>query len=237
MEMDRDSFAEQVMSRVGNMLGGGHDIRIHRASKNNGVYRTGLQITGNGLDIAPVIYIDRYYGLYEKGEETIDSVAARVMDTYNRERRGGMMQVDMRKFLSYDRVRETIVYKLVSTGKNRELLEDVPHVDFMDLSIIFQCLVSREEQEMATILVHNVHMKLWDVTTEELHAAAEENTRKLLPYEIKSMTEVLHEIMETEDPEQSDHSEFEAELSDNVPMYVLSNKNRVEGAACMLYPV
>lgn len=148
-----------------------------------------------------------------------------------------MMQADMRKFLSYDRVRETIVYKRVSTGKNRELLEDIPHVDLMDLSIIFQCLVSREEQEMATILVHNVHMKLWDVTTEELHAAAEENTRKLLPYEIKSMTEVLHEIMETEDPEQSDHSEFEAELSDNVPMYVLSNKNRVEGAACMLYPV
>ena len=237
MEMEMDSFAEQVMSRVGNMLGGGHDVRIHRASKNNGVYRTGLQITGNGLDIAPVIYIDRYYGLYEKGEETIDSVAARVMDTYNRERRGGMMQADMRKFLSYDRVRETIVYKRVSTGKNRELLEDIPHVDLMDLSIIFQCLVSREEQEMATILVHNVHMKLWDVTTEELHAAAEENTRKLLPYEIKSMTEVLHEIMETEDPEQSDHSEFEAELSDNVPMYVLSNKNRVEGAACMLYPV
>ncbi len=236
MEMDRDSFAEQVMSRVGNMLGGGHDIRIHRAGKNNGVYRTGLQITGNGLDIAPVIYIDRYYGLYEKGEDTIDSVAARVMDTYNRERRGGMMQVDMRKFLSYDRVRETIVYKLVSTGKNRELLEDVPHVDFMDLSIIFQCLVSREGPEMATILVHNVHMKLWDVTTEELHAAAEENTRKLLPYEFKSMTEVLHEIMETEDPEQSGHSEFEAELADNVPMYVLSNKNRVEGAACMLYP-
>ena len=112
-----------------------------------------------------------------------------------------MMQVDMRKFLSYDRVRETIVYKLVSTGKNRELLEDVPHVDFMDLSIIFQCLVSREGPEMATILVHNVHMKLWDVTTEELHAAAEENTRKLLPYEIKSMTEVLHEIMNEEDAE------------------------------------
>ena len=117
MEMDRDSFAEQVMSRVGNMLGGGHDIRIHRAGKNNGVYRTGLQITGNGLDIAPVIYIDRYYGLYEKGEETIDSVAARVMDTYNRERRGGMMQVDMRKFLSYDRVREN--YR-IQTGQYRE---------------------------------------------------------------------------------------------------------------------
>ena len=197
--MDIGSFAEQVRFHVGNKLDSGHDISIHRVCKNNGVYYTGLQITGNGLDIAPIVYIDRHYELYEKGEETIDSVAARVMDTYNRERSGGMMQVDMRKFLSYERVRETIVYKLVSTGKNRELLEDVPHVDFMDLSIIFQCLVSREGPEMATILVHNVHMKLWDVTTEELHAAAEENTRKLLPYEIKSMTEVLHEIMETEE--------------------------------------
>ena len=236
MEMEMDSFAEQVMSRVGNMLGGGHDVRIHRASKNNGVYRTGLQITGNGLDIAPVIYIDRYYGLYEKGEESIDSVAARVMDTYNRERRGGMMQADMRKFLSYDRVRGTIVYKLVSTGKNRELLEDIPHLDLMDLSIIFQCLVSPEGSEMATILVHNVHVKLWDVTTEELYAAAEENTRKLLPYEIKSMTEVLCEIMREEDPEDADSADFAEEFSDSVPMYVLSNKNRVEGAACMLYP-
>lgn len=235
MEMDRDSFAEQVMSRVENKLGGGHDVRIHRASKNNGVYWTGLQITGNGLDIAPVIYIDRYYELYEKGEETIESVAACVMDTYNRERSDGIMQVDMRKFLSYDRIRETIVYKLVSTRKNSELLEDIPHIDFMDLSIIFQCLISREEPEMATILIHNVHIKLWDVTTEELYAAAEENTRKLLPYEIRSMTEVLHEIME-EDPEQAGHSECEAELADNVPMYVLSNKNRVEGAICMLYP-
>lgn len=234
--MDIGSFAEQVRFHVGNELDSGHDISIHRVCKNNGVYYTGLQITGNGLDIAPIVYIDRHYELYDKGEETIESVADCVMDTYNRERSGGIMQVDMRKFLSYDRIRENIVYKLVNTGKNRELLEDVPHVDFMDLSIVFQCLVSREEPGMATILIHNVHMKLWDVTTEELYAAAKENTCKLLQYEIKSMTEVLHEIMESEEPKQAGHSECKAEFADSVPMYVLSNRNRVEGAACMLYP-
>ena len=234
--MDIGSFAEQVRAHVGNELDSGHDIMIQRVGKNNGVCYTGLQITENAVNISPVIYIDRYYGLYEKGEETIESTAAFVMDTYNRERSGGMMQADMRKFLSYDRVRGTIVYKLVSTGKNRELLEDIPHLDLMDLSIIFQCLVSPEGSEMATILDHNVHVKLWDVTTEELYAAAEENTRKLLPYEIKSMTEVLCEIMREEDPEDADSADFAEEFSDSVPMYVLSNKNRVEGAACMLYP-
>ena len=124
--MDIGSFAEQVRFHVGNELDSGHDIMIQRVGKNNGVYYTGLQITENAVNISPVIYIDRYYGLYKKGEETVDSTAAFVMDTYNRERSGGIMQADMRKFLSYDNVRENVVYKLINTEKNRELLEDIP---------------------------------------------------------------------------------------------------------------
>ena len=146
------------------------------------------------------------------------------------------MVVDKNKFLSYDNVKENFVYKLVNTEKNRELLEDVPHIGFMDLSIVFQCMISQEEFGTASILVHNIHMKLWDVTKEDLYRAAEENTQKLMPYEIKSMAEVLCEIMESEDPEGYDHEEGMEQFSDSVPMYVLSNRNRVDGAACILYP-
>ena len=234
--MDIGSFAEQVRFHVGNELDSGHDISIHRVGKNNGVYYTGLQITENAVNISPVIYIDRYYELYEKGGETIESTAAFVMDTYNRERSGGIMQADIRKFLSYDSVRENVVYKLINTEKNRELLEDIPHMEFMDLSLVFQCIVSLEETGVASILIHNVHMKLWGVTAEDLYAAAKENTGRLLPYEIKSMAEVLYEIREPENPGQAGHDGYGAGSADSVPMYVLSNRNRVEGAACMLYP-
>ena len=234
--MEIGSFAEQVRSRVGRELGSCHSVSIHRANKNNGVYYTGLRISEEGLNISPVIYIDRYFREYEKGETTIESAAGYVVDTYNRERGAGAMAVDMRKFLSYDSVRENVVYKLINTERNRELLEDIPHVEFMDLSIVFQCMLSQEELGTASILVHNVHMKLWDVTKEDLYRVAEENTQKLMPYEIKSMAEVLCEIMESEDPEGYDHEEEMEQFSDSVPMYVLSNKSRVEGAACMLYP-
>ena len=234
--MDIGSFAEQVRFHVGNELDSGHDISIHRVGKNNGVYYTGLQITENAVNISPVIYIDRYYELYEKGGETIESTAAFVMDTYNRERSGGIMQDDIRKFLSYDSVRENVVYKLINTEKNRELLEDIPHMEFMDLSIVFQCIISLEETGVASILIHNVHMKLWGVAAEDLYAAAKENTGRLLPYEIKSMAEVLYEIREPENPGQAGHDGYGAGSADSVPMYVLSNRNRVEGAACMLYP-
>ena len=234
--MEIGSFAEQVRSRVVRELGSCHSVSIHRANKNNGVYYTGLRISEEGLNISPVIYIDRYFREYEKGEATIEGTADHVVDTYNKERRTGAMVVDMRKFLSYDSVRENVVYKLINTEKNRELLEDVPHIEFMDLSIVVQCMLSQEELGTASILVHNVHMKLWDVTKEDLYRAAEENTQKLMPYEIKSMAEVLCEIMESEDPEGYNHEEEMEQFSDSVPMYVLSNKSRVEGAACMLYP-
>ena len=141
----------------------------------------------------------------------------------------------MRYFLNYESVQQRIIYKLVNTEKNRELLEDVPHIEFLDLSIVFQCMVAQEEFGTASILIHNVHMKLWDVSVENLYQAAKENTQRLQEYEIKSMADVLCEIMREEDPEMLTEDLAE-EFPDSVPMYVLSNKNRVEGAVCILYP-
>ena len=146
----------------------------------------------------------------------------------------------MRFFLNYEKVRPRIIYKLVNTGKNKELLEDIPHMEFLDLSIVFQCLVTQEDLGMASILIYNAHLKMWDVSVEDLYQAAHENTKSLLRHEIKSMSEVLHELMmETpieEYPEDFQYDVDMPELAGSVPMYVLSNKRRVEGAACMLYP-
>ena len=96
-------------------------------------------------------------------------------------------------------------------------------------------MVAQEDIGTASILIHNVHLKLWDISVEKLYQAAKENTQQLQKYEIKSMSEVLCEITRAENPEEFAEYREEA-FSDNVPMYVLSNKRRVEGAACMLYP-
>ena len=62
---------------------------------------------------------------------------------------------------------------------------------------------------------------------------AKENTQKLQKYEIKNMHDVICELTEAENSEDCDDmAEFESSIS----MYVLSNKSRVEGAACILYP-
>ena len=142
----------------------------------------------------------------------------------------------MRYFLNFEDVKSRIVFKLINTERNKALLEDIPHIEFLDLSIVFQCLVLQEEFGLCSILIHNVHLKLWDVTKEELYQAAKENTPKLMPFQIKSMQQVLFEIIKKENPEAYSSDDCPEQYINHIPMFVLSNKHKVEGASCILYP-
>ena len=69
------------------------------------------------------------------------------------------MVTDIKPYLNFDSVRKNIVYRLINTERNADLLEDIPHMEFLDLSIVFHCMVSQEETRYAAIRVHNLHMK------------------------------------------------------------------------------
>ena len=145
-------------------------------------------------------------------------------------------KTDMQHFLDYEDVKQKIVYKLINTERNKELMEDIPHIEFLDLSIIFQCLISQGELGVASILIRNTHMDLWGVTVEDLYQAAKENTQELLPYVIKPVTEILCDTMQSGIQEGVGYEQCMEDLDDNISMFVLSNRNMVAGASCMLYP-
>lgn len=232
--MEFTNFTAIVRQEVEKRAGENYRVRVSDVRKNNGVVLSGLTVTQDDSNISPTIYLNDYYYEYENGRATLASVVNDVLDIYNRNKVN--RTVDMRSFLNYECVKERVIYKLVNTEKNKELLEDVPHVEFLDLSIVFQYLIADESFGTATILIHNAHLKLWDISMDELYKAARYNTQKLQKYEIKDMKEVICEIMQSENPEKFNLEQCMAELSNSVPMYVLSNKNRVEGAACMIYP-
>lgn len=232
--MNFTSFKESVRQEIIKRIGNDSRVRINNVRKNNGIVLSGLTITEKDGNIFPTVYLNEYYTDYIGGRIAFSDVIDGVLNTYNRNKVG--QYVDMRYFLNFDEVKHRIVYKLVNTEKNKELLEDVPHMEFMDLSVVFQCLVTQEEVGAAFILIHNVHMKLWDVSTAELYQIAEKNTPRLLPCEIKSMYQVLLEIMRDENSEQFDEEECTKNLPDDIPMYVLTNQSRIDGATCIMYP-
>ena len=198
--MNIQDFAEIVKNNVEKKIGKDYQVTVQKAAKNNGVIYTGLCIKRNGLDAAPLIYLDDYFEKYKKNYITLLEVTEHVI-RYGRKE---SQFVDIKRFLNYENVRDKIVYRLINTESNRELLKHIPHVEFLDLSIVFRYLLK-------------------------------ENTQRLERPEIKSMVQVLCDIMKDEAPDTYDNDACIEEFSDSMPMYVLSNENRIEGSACMLF--
>ena len=220
--MNFTSFKTIIRDEVANRIEDGCEVRLKEVTKNNGIILTGLTVICDDSNISPSIYLDSYYDMYERGRMTIAQAVSDILDVYHKNRID--KSIDMRYFLDYKQIRNKIIYKLINTEKNKELLEDIPHIKFHDLSIVFQFLITEEKFGNATILIHNAHLKVWGISVDELYADACRNTPVLNKYELKNMKDVIKEFVPCEDED------------DEMPIYVLSNKSRLQGAACILYP-
>lgn len=229
--MEFTNFTTLVRNEVEKRAGENYHVKLNDVVKNNGIILRGITLMQDDSNISPTIYLNPYYDAYENGETTLGTVIDEVIDTYERNKVN--RSIDMRFFLDYDSVKTRITYKLINTEKNKELLDDIPHIPFHDLSIVFQCLISGERFGNATILIHNVHLRLWKVNARELYERAMENTPVLQGYDVTDMNTILEEMRAFEGTEDT---EYEEDIQQQVPMYVLSNKSRVHGAACILYP-
>lgn len=239
MERTITDFAEAVRTETIKKLGGEYQVTVETKNKNNKAVYTGLHISRKGMEAEPLVYLDDYFKQYQNGNMTVSEAVECVV----RASRKKGPSVEIRQFLEYENVKDSIVYRLINTEMNRELLDDLPHMEFLDLSVVFCCLVMEEEDNPAFIWIHNIHMKLWDVTVEELYWAASENTQRLEKPELMNIEEILYDVL----PEkgfslnENDRSMEEEPAGNNdaestVPVYVLSSRKRLQGAACMLYP-
>ena len=227
--MEFTNFTTLVQREVEKRAGENYRVKLNDVMKNNGVVLRGITLMQDDSNISPTIYLNPYYDAYENGDTTLGTVIDEVIDTYERNKIN--RSIDMKFFLNYKTVRSRIIFKLINTEKNRELLRDVPYIPFHDLSIVFQCLVSEERFGNASILIHNVHLQLWKVNARELYECALENTPLLQGYELADMNTVLEEMKALGG---IDDEEIE-DMQQEVPMYVLSNKSRINGASCILY--
>lgn len=221
--MEFESFKDVVKKEVENRVGENCTVNVKDTAKNNGVTLSGLTVKSKDSNIAPIIYLDDYYQLYESGYVGLEAIISIILKVYEESNVDHI--VDMSQLLNYESIRKKIVYKLINSEKNTELLQHVPHITFHDLSIVFQISVSEEPFGDATILIHNKHLAIWNVSLDTLYEDARNNTPILNRYEIEDIEDVIRELMPTAET-----------VHTPVPLLVLSNKDKFHGAACILYP-
>ncbi|WP_302326134.1 DUF5688 family protein [Enterocloster lavalensis] len=133
----------------------------------------------------------------------------------------------------YEKVRDKIIFKLINTENNRELLKRVPSRSFCDLSIVFMVHFGDREKGICTAMILNEHMAFWSVTADDLYDAAMKNTPRLLPDTFTGVDEMIRIIFLQE--ECDDIIEKDAEVVPSL-FYVLTNRLGIFGATCLLYP-
>lgn len=127
--------------------------------------------------------------------------------------------------IDFSNVQEKIVFQLVNTEQNREMLKDTPHRQFLDLSIIYRWVNKADENELQSAIVRNEFADYLGFTEERLFELAKENTKRIFPVCIKSITEVLSEMM----------GMWEMPMDDDEKMWVVSNMQGINGSAVILY--
>lgn len=228
-------FQTKVTEAVQSLLGETYQLMLQKVPKNNGTLLDGLCITQQDESLSPTIYLNSYYERYQDGVP-FDSIIKEILDIY--QQNSSVTSLDFSILNDFSLLKEKVVYKLVHTASNEELLKDLPSVPYLDLSIIFYLYLEKNENGQMTALIHNEHLKLWNTCVQELYSLASANTPRLLPAELRSMAEVMKSIAK-------EHlgDEYREELIDDLlsaptvsPLYVQTNSAGVCGACTILYP-
>ena len=240
--MNYTEFVNAVKEKLTQELKGGVRVNVYTTTKNNATERTGLILETPGVNISPTIYLEEFFELYEKGKQ-MDWIIEDLVELYEEIRQEKSW--DYERMLSFEGVKDRIIFRLINTEKNKELLLDVPHKKFLDLSLVFAVLVEADNDGTAVMLIKDLHMRQWKVTKEQLWNAAKENTKRLLPAECFGMNFAVYELLSRSTQGEHDrenllrrtwHIHEELELPEKDKMYVLSNKLKNYGAACIAYP-
>lgn len=184
-----------------------------------------------GMSISPTIYIDDMYKRYKATgdlNETIMKAAKGFMNV--------MQDKDsLIPMINLDDSKDKIVFQLINTEQNKEMLADMPHREFKDLSVIYRLVCKVDEEGLFSSPIHNNLAERLGFSEEQMFKLAAENTKRLLPPVVKSMNEVIRDIFMQDGmpPEIADM--MIGEMPEEQQMYVISNEKGINGAVSMLY--
>ena len=224
--MKFEEFVEEIIENMQKRVPENYLVQVQNICKNNDLKLTGLTIGDQNLNIYPTIYLEEFYKKYEEGVsfETITDI---IWNTYCQNAPKGNW--DTSRFIEWRNVKDIICPKIINYGANRELLNSVPYRKVCDLAVVYYAVVDICENGVASILLRNEHLKLWGKTEADLYELALENYRRILSITSRNLDDIILELMNCKEDISFDENTI-------VPMIVVTNNKKLNGAAAILFP-
>ena len=225
-EVVAEKFKSYLPERYQNM-----ELRVESVNKVNRVM-DGITLIDHSAEknISPTIYINNMYDHYLHTEnlQKVLQDAAESMDK-------AFLEAPQAGILDMDNARDNIVFQVVNTMQNEDMLRDMPHRDYQDLSIIYRWVVAVDERGIQSTVVRDNLAKQLGMTEADLFKCAVENTRRIFPPMVKSMNDVMRDMMMSDGMPAEIADMMLEEMPADRTMWIISNDRGVNGACSMLY--
>ena len=234
MKMRFEEFIQEVVNKIREFLPesfANASVELQTVTKNNDLKLTGLTIRSGDSNIYPTIYLEQYYVKYRDGE-AMESILSDIADV--RIRHEVVDSFDTEMVMSFEKAKDMIFPRLIGADWNESLLKDRPHKVIADLAVTYHIMLNQAVGGFASVPITYDLMKNWGADVDALHDLAIHNMPILLPTKFEPMSKVLKEMMYSDfDEGEVDELLFEITPQDDY-MYVLSNAQRINGAAALL---
>ena len=148
-------------------------------------------------------------------------------------------EVDRAKEISFDyeQVKPHLFIRVDRVEGNENILENVPHCQMEDLALTYHVLLNKDGEGISKAMITNSWLEILGVTQEQLHQDALNNSQKLFPLSVMTITQaVMGGIDPTGVFASSQESLEEALKDEEIPLIVVTNKTKTDGAAALFYP-
>ncbi len=185
--MDYNEFKKQLLEQINNKL---KNAEIRSYTKINNITKEGIFIPNEEKNCIPLIHLDDLFRLYELSGD-IETIVEIVLAISNTSQTADIQKI----FGSWENAQSRLNLRVINSKWNRDILEDLPHRNFMDLSLVVYMDFIRNQEEIVSTAVTPDIMKLWKVDEETLFHTAFINLQKE-KFIIRDMEEIIQEMRE-----------------------------------------
>ena len=224
-DMEYNDFKNKLKKLLEKKITEGYKVYENTVLKNNSILLDSFVICNEETNVSPNFYVKHYFKMYEDGmplDYLVDDIIEKFEENVNCPK---YEKVD----IEFDKVKSRIVGRLISKDKNEMLLKTVPHIDIMDLSVIFYILLDYGEKQCTGFRLTNSLFEKWNdegVDLERLYDLALKNSSELLPVMMTPLIDFIEKI--------SDISELDG-IAVNNDLFVLTNESMLHGAFAVFY--
>lgn len=224
----------RLQKAIEKSLGEQWEVKPVTVPKVNG-FRDGLQCRQEGDNHALVIYPDDYAGMLASGESMAD--VGRYAAGLVEEKRNALPEITAMP--STENFRKGLFIQVVNADANRAFLENAVYDSVEDMAAVVRCKVAEKEDEIYSFRVTKDNLPLFQMSQSEVLAEAYKNT-EAQEFQFRNVSDILREDLKRQ-AEAGEVSGIQREVMEEMlaqesPLYVLTNKEKVNGANVVMCP-